>query len=72
MVVDDRVIVENKAVSKLLIAHEIQLVNYLTATGIDAGLLLNFGSDHPVFKRKNRTYRPPGTYTSGTIADDPE
>jgi GxxExxY protein len=62
MVIDDMVIVENKAVTKLLVAHEIQLVNYLTATGIEAGLLLNFGSDRLVFRRKNRTYRPPGTY----------
>ena len=63
MVIDNLVIVENKAVSKLLIAHESQLVNYLAASGIEAGLLLNFGCDRLEFKRKNRTYRPPGSYS---------
>jgi len=35
----------------------VQLVNYLTATGIDTGLLLNFGSSVQV-KRKFREYKP--------------
>ena len=38
-------------------AHEIQLVNYLTATGVDNGLLINFGSEELQFKRKYRVYR---------------
>lgn len=41
--VEDRVTVELKAVRSLDKAHEVQLVNYLTATGINTGLLLNFG-----------------------------
>jgi GxxExxY protein len=36
--------VEEKAVQALVPAHEVQLVNYLTATGIEIRLLLNFGS----------------------------
>jgi len=56
--VDDTLIVENKAVQKLAIAHEIQLVNYLTATGINEGLLLNFGALKLEFKKKFRTYEP--------------
>jgi GxxExxY protein len=50
--------VENKAVQGLHPIHEVQLVNYLTATGVDIGLLLNFGADRLQVKRKHRTYRP--------------
>jgi GxxExxY protein len=57
MVVDGRVIVENKAVQALTREHEVQLVNYLTATGIDVGLLLNFGAVSLQFKRKHRVFR---------------
>jgi GxxExxY protein len=55
--VEDRVIVELKAVRSLSKAHEVQLVNYLTATGIDTGLLINFGPSVQV-KRKFRQYKP--------------
>lgn len=55
--VEDRVIVEIKAVRALSKAHEVQLVNYLTATGVDTGLLLNFGPSVEV-KRKFREYKP--------------
>jgi GxxExxY protein len=52
-----KVIVEEKAVQALVPAHEVQLVNYLTATGIEIGLLLNFGAQRLQYKRKTRTYR---------------
>ena len=45
IIVDDRLILELKAVQNLCTAHEVQLVNYLTATGIDDGLLINFGGE---------------------------
>lgn len=51
IIVYDSVILELKAVSHLTEAHEIQLVNYLRATDIEVGLLLNFGP-HPEFKRR--------------------
>ena len=51
LVVDDRVIVEVKAVSALSKAHEVQLVNYLKATEIEVGLLMNFGAELE-FKRR--------------------
>ena len=54
LLVDDRVIVELKAVRTLLMIHEVQLVNYLKATGIDTGLLLNFGEQRVEVKRKLR------------------
>ena len=56
MLVNGKVIVENKAVQRLCSAHEVQLVNYLTATGVDVGLLLNFGAPELEFKRKYRLY----------------
>ena len=56
---EQTIIVEIKAVQVLNKVHEVQLVNYLQATGIDAGLLLNFGPSVQV-KRKTRTYKPKG------------
>lgn len=43
IVVDNKIILELKAVAKLVPAHSAQLINYLTATNIKVGLLLNFG-----------------------------
>lgn len=57
IIVENLLILELKAVNSLLIAHEVQLVNYLTATGINDGLLINFGSEQLQFKRKYRIYR---------------
>jgi len=54
--VEDRIIVELKAVQKLNKEHEVQLVNYLTATGVDTGLLLNFGPSVQI-KRKFRKHK---------------
>ena len=55
MYVDGRLIVELKSVTQLATAHEVQLVNYLTATKIDIGLLINFGPSKVDVKRKYRT-----------------
>jgi len=55
--VDDPVVIEVKAIQMLVKQHEVQLVNYLTATKIDCGLLLNFGPSVQV-KRKFREYKP--------------
>jgi GxxExxY protein len=55
--VDESVVIELKALQGLAKAHEVQLVNYLTATGIDTGLLLNFGPSVQV-RRKFRQYTP--------------
>jgi GxxExxY protein len=51
MVIEDKVIVELKAATKLAPEHEVQLLNYLRATKMEVGLLLNFG-DEPCFKRR--------------------
>ncbi|NGX57404.1 MAG: hypothetical protein K940chlam3_00295 [Chlamydiae bacterium] len=42
MIVDNRVIIELKAVEKINSVHEAQLLSYLKSTGINAGLLINF------------------------------
>ena len=57
IVVEKKLIIELKAVSALHVAHEVQLVNYLTSTGIDDGLLINFGAEELQFKRKYRLYK---------------
>lgn len=57
IIVEGKLILELKATQDLSIANEVQLVNYLTSTGIDDGLLINFGSDKLQFKRKYRIYR---------------
>ncbi len=51
IVVDDCVIIENKAAEGLVEEHEFQLINYLKATNMEVGLLLNFGK-RPEFRRK--------------------
>ena len=50
LLVDEKVILEVKAVRALEPAHEAQLLNYLRCTEVEVGLLLNFGSK-PQFRR---------------------
>ena len=52
--IEDDIIVELKSVSNLIKAHEVQLVNYLVATGKSIGLLINFGEEKVEVKRKLR------------------
>jgi len=51
ILVDKKVIVELKAVKSLIQDHHAQLLNYLKATDIEVGLLLNFGP-RPEISRK--------------------
>jgi len=51
ILVDNKVIVEIKAVKNLVEEHAAQLLNYLKATEIEVGLLLNFGVK-PEIRRK--------------------
>ena len=52
IIVDDTVIVELKSLRRIIKAHEVQLVNYLVATGKPLGLILNFGERKVEVKRK--------------------
>ena len=51
LIVSEKVILELKAAEEICEEHENQLINYLKATDIEVGLLLNFGKS-PEFKRK--------------------
>ena len=61
IMVNDTVIVELKAIESLAKAHEAQLVNYLTATGKQVGLLINFGPEGVTVRRKVRTLQSPSS-----------
>ena len=50
LLIDDMVIVELKAIELLMNVHTAQIMNYLKATSIEVGMLLNFGEE-PEFKR---------------------
>jgi GxxExxY protein len=52
VIVEDTVILELKSVRQITQAHEVQLVNYLVATGKPVGLILNFGEQKVEIKRK--------------------
>lgn len=51
IMVDNCIILELKAAESLIREHELQLINYLRATNIELGLILNFGKK-PEFKRR--------------------
>ena len=51
LVVEGKVIVELKAVKAIAPEHQAQIINYLKATGIEVGLLINFGSPKIEYKR---------------------
>lgn len=55
IVVEDCLILELKSARSIDKRHEVQLVNYLVATGIEVGLVINFGPEKVDVKRKVRT-----------------
>ena len=54
LVVEETILVELKSIRNLATTHEVQLVNYLTTTKKDVGLLINFGPRKVEVKRKVR------------------
>jgi GxxExxY protein len=61
ILVEGAVILELKSVSRIIRAHEIQLVNYLTATHKEVGLILNFSKTKVEVKRKVRNLKTAGS-----------
>jgi GxxExxY protein len=54
VIVAGKLLLELKSVDYIQQIHEVQVVNYLKATGLDLGLILNFGSSTLQVKRKHR------------------
>ncbi|MEK7723998.1 MAG: GxxExxY protein [Acidobacteriota bacterium] len=54
LLVEDKVIVELKAISRILPEHKAQTINYLKATGIEVGLLINFGNSKLEYYRLHK------------------
>ena len=51
ILVEDKVLMELEAVKALAPEHQAQLINYLNATGVEVGLLVNFGRPRLEYKR---------------------
>ena len=54
ILVENKVLIELKAVKTLLPEHQAQVINYLNATGIEVGLLINFGKQKLEYRRLTR------------------
>lgn len=54
ILVEGKVLVELKAVARILSEHKAQVINYLKATGIEIGLLINFGNPKLEYYRLHR------------------
>jgi GxxExxY protein len=55
ILVEQKVIVELKAVKAIAPEHQAQIINYLNATGIEVGLLINFGNPKLEYRRFTRS-----------------
>jgi GxxExxY protein len=55
ILVEGKVMVELKAVKGIAPEHQAQIINYLNATGIEVGLLINFGNSKLEYKRFTRS-----------------
>jgi GxxExxY protein len=70
ILVENQVIVELKAVSHLLPEHKAQVINYLKSSGIEVGLLVNFGDAKLEYRRfQNKTNHPslPSSSSSSSL-----
>lgn len=71
LLVNRSVIIELKSVETLIEAHKAQLLNYLRATGIEVGLILNFGPKPQIGRRIYDTARHSGSLPNGSGASKP-
>ena len=75
IIVEDVVIVELKAIREIHTVHEVQLVNYLQATGKHVGLLINFGETEVQVRRRvrklDKATRKANTATVAILNPDP-
>lgn len=55
LVVDEKIIIELKSISKLNSMHEAQAIHYLTTTGLQLALLINFGAGSLEYRRVVKT-----------------
>jgi len=55
LLVENQVVVELKAVKAIAPEHQAQVINYLNATGIEVGLLINFGNPRLEYRRFSRS-----------------
>jgi len=51
ILIENKIIIELKSVEKIINAHKAQVLNYLSATGIHLGIILNFGKEELKFER---------------------
>ncbi len=54
LLVDEKVLVELKAVTRIVPEHKVQVINYLKATGIEVGLLINLGNAKVEYHRLHK------------------
>lgn len=58
LIVEDQVLIELKAVSRILPEHKAQVINYLTATGIAIGLLVNWNTSDRILSTSREAINP--------------
>jgi GxxExxY protein len=54
ILVEEKVLIELKAVGRVVSGHKAQAINYLKATGIEIGLLINFGNPRLEYYRLHK------------------
>ena len=62
MMVERKVMLELEAVESLVKAHYAQLLNYLKTTGIEVGMVINFGTSKLQYRRFDNRFGPDLTY----------
>ena len=71
LLVEEKVVVELKSVKTLVPEHAAQTINYLNATGIQVGLLINFGKPTLEFKRFTRSNTDAQEYKPAVSSKNP-